>query len=218
MPRWLWITLTSMLLLLCWVGLRSPKQAQLTGNNNTSNGINTCPLPDKFRRADVPLQSDIHNRIQAISLDDATLTPLAGFSLQARVLARENYRLDAGAEFSPVDLALGWGPMAEPGMAEKLNISQSGRFYRYSWGGDGPPIPQNDIVSNSANMHMVPANNAVAESLNNISENDVIELNGWLIRIEKNDGWHWQSSLTRDDSGDGACELVYVCSIKVKTP
>jgi hypothetical protein len=217
MPRWLWITLASMLLLLCWVGLRSPKPAQLAGNNN-SNGINDCPLPDNFRRADVPLQSDINNRIQAISLGDATLTPLAGFSLQARVLARENYRLDAGAEFSPVDLALGWGPMAEPGMAEKLNISQSGRFYRYSWGGDGPPIPQNDIISNSANMHMVPANNAVAESLNNVSENDVVELNGWLIRIEKNNGWHWQSSLTRDDSGDGACELVYVCSIKVKTP
>ena len=27
------------------------------------------------------------------------------------------------------------------------------------------------------------------------------------------DGWRWRSSLTRDDSGGGACELVYVCSI-----
>ncbi len=23
-------------------------------------------------------------------------------------------------------------------------------------------------------------------------------------------GWHWRSSLTRDDTGPGACELVYV--------
>ena len=108
--------------------------------------------------------------------------------------------------------------MAEPGMAKKLNVSQSTRWYRYSWGNDGPPIPLNEIISHSANMHMVPASNAVAQSLKQVSANDVVELNGWLIRIEKNNGWRWQSSLSRDDSGDGACELVYVCSIQVKNP
>jgi hypothetical protein len=207
MPRGLWITLASLLLLLAWLGFRTNEPTQLAGD---------CPLPDRFRRADVPLQSDIGNRIQAMTLGEATITPLAGFSLQARVLGRENYRLDAGAEFSPLDLALGWGPMAEPGMAEKLNVSQSSRWYRYSWSGDGPAIPLSEIISHSANMHMVPGSNAVAESLKQVSENDVVEISGWLIRIEKNNGWRWQSSLSREDSGDGGCELVYVCAIEVK--
>jgi len=214
MPRWLWITLGFLLLLAVWLGLHSPSPSQpiITGNGSAS----ICPLPEKFRHADTPRQSDVDNRIGVLQLGESTIIPLAGFSLQARVLSRENYRFDAGAEFSPMDLALGWGPMAEPGMAEKLNVSQATRWYRYSWGGDGPPIPLNEIISHSANMHMVPASNAVAESLKQVSANDVVELNGWLIRIEKNNGWRWQSSLSRDDSGDGGCELIYVCAIEVK--
>lgn len=216
MPRWLWITLASLLLLLGWLGLRSPEPVQLPVAGTNGASVNNCPLPKRFQQTDSPLQSDVGNRIQQIKLAQSTIIPLAGFSLQARVLSRENYRFDAGAEFSPIDLALGWGPMAEPGMADKLNVSQSSRWYRYTWGGEGPPIPLDEIISHSANMHMVPASNAVAESLKQVSANDVVELNGWLIRIEKNDGWRWQSSLSRDDSGDGACELIYLCSIEVK--
>lgn len=208
MPRWLWITLGSLLLLIAWLELRSPSATQTR--------TNICPMPAKFSRVDTPLQSEVDDRIGVMQLGESKFTPLAGFSLQARVLAREDYSLDAGSEFSPTDLVLGWGPMSESGMAEKLNISQSSRWYRYSWNGDGPPIPLDDIINNSANMHMVPANNKVAEALNHISGNDTVELNGWLIRIEKNDGWRWQSSLSRSDSGGGACELVYVCSIELK--
>ena len=214
MSRWPWITLAALILILVWLGLGSSKPAQLAAVS--TNGASNCPLPKHFRQADSPMQSEVANNIQKISLGDSTIVPLAGISLQARVLAREDYSFDPGAEFSPVDLALGWGPMAKPGMAEKLNVSQSSRWYRYSWDGNGPPIPLSEIISHSANMHMVPASNAVAESLKRVSEDDVIELNGWLIRIEKENGWRWQSSLSRDDSGDGACELVYVCSIQVK--
>jgi hypothetical protein len=213
MPRWIWIALASLFFLWCWREFRSPDLAQLkqAGSNTVD-----CPLPEKFQQPNSTLQSDIGNRIEEIKLDEATIIPQAGFSLQARVLSRENYSFDAGAEFSPVDLALGWGPMAEPDVTEKLNISQSGRWYHYSWDRDGPPIPLREMISHSANMHMVPASTEVAESLEEVSEGDVIELNGWLIQIKKPDGWKWQSSLSREDSGAGACELIYVCTIEVK--
>lgn len=214
MSRWIWIALGIVLLLMGWQSLHSPKAAQFSAN--TASGQNACPLPDKFKRSDQPLQTNVDNRIHPLQVGEATFIPLAGFSLQARVLSRENYRMGNEAEFSPLDLALGWGPMAEPGMADKLNVSQSGRFYRYSWGNEGPPIAQDEIISHSANMHMVPSSRSVADSLDDISNDDIIELQGWLIRIERNDGWRWQSSLTRKDSGDGACELVYVCSVEVK--
>ncbi|MEO6172082.1 MAG: hypothetical protein ABIP02_03100 [Arenimonas sp.] len=214
MSRWIWIALGILLVLMGWQSLHSPKAAGFAAN--TASGQSLCPLPDKFKRSDQPLQTDVDNRIHPLHIADATFIPLAGYSLQARVLSRENYYVGNEAEFSPVDLALGWGSMAELGMADKLNISQSGRFYRYSWGNEGPPIPQNEIISHSANTHMVPANHSVANALDAISNEDIIELQGWLIRIERNDGWRWQSSLTRDDTGDGACELVYVCSVEIK--
>ena len=40
-------------------------------------------------------------------------------------------------------------------------------------------------------------------------------LDGWLIEADAPDGWTWRSSLTREDSGDGACEVIYVCSLRV---
>ena len=56
------------------------------------------------------------------------LTPLATFQLRARVLGREDYSLDAGADLSPMDLALGWGPMSDEQVLEDIDIRQSGRF------------------------------------------------------------------------------------------
>lgn len=175
----------------------------------------TCPPVLSYLEPNEPRQSAVGANISPFRLGDATVSPLAGMSLQARVLSRENYSLGVEADFSPTDLALGWGPMAEPGMAEKLHVSQGGRFFRYRWGNEGPPMAPDQIVRNSANMHIVPADRGVAEILSRVSAGDTVRLNGWLIRIDRDNGWHWQSSLTRDDTGAGACELIYVCSIEI---
>lgn len=210
MPRWLWLSVLAVLAGLWWFGHSSPLPTAVA----QSGGNVLCALPPAFEDPDQPLQSAASSRMSPFRLGAATVTPLAGFSLQATVLSRENYSFGREADYSPTDLALGWGPMKDPALADKLDISQSGRWYHYHWGGEGPPIPLPDIISHSANMHMVPANRSVAESLAHVHQGDSVRLAGWLIRIDGDDGWHWQSSLTRDDSGDGACELVYVCSLE----
>ena len=47
-------------------------------------------------------------------------------------------------------------------------------------------------------------------------EGDVVSLDGMLVEADKANGWRWRSSLTRDDTGNGACELVYVQSLTVQ--
>jgi hypothetical protein len=106
--------------------------------------------------------------------------------------------------------------MAAPGMADALDVSQSGRWYRYSWGSEGPPLPPRQIARNSANMHLVPADADVAAALARVHAGDTVRLEGWLVSIERDDGWRWRSSLRRDDTGQGACELVYVCSLQAR--
>mgnify|MGYP006193093753 FL=1 len=96
-------------------------------------------------------------------------------------------------------------------MLSRLQISQSSRWYRYRWN-EAPPIPLQEIIQSSANMHMIPADDAVAAALRRIEPGDRVRIDGWLVQVEDRD-WRWRSSLTRDDSGGGACELVYVCSI-----
>ncbi|HET7932045.1 MAG TPA: hypothetical protein VFL63_11745, partial [Rhodanobacteraceae bacterium] len=56
---------------------------------------------------DDPLQTDFESPQPPIAFRDATLHPLAKFSLTARVLSRENYHFDAESDLSPTDLAFG---------------------------------------------------------------------------------------------------------------
>ena len=180
--------------------------------------IPACPLPPRVARGEPPLQSDTPRSLALPAIGDGTLSPLAGFSVEARVLGREDYHMGREATFSPTDLALGWGRMADDEVLAKLQISQGGRWYRYRWQ-DQPQIPADEIARSSANMHIVPANDAVAAALGRVQPGQRLRIDGWLVRIDADDGrWHWRSSLSREDSGEGACELVYACAITVLRP
>jgi len=148
--------------------------------------------------------------------DDYLLTPLADINLDAKVLSREDYMLDRESDLSPTDLALGWQQMSDEAILEQIDISQSGRWYR--WRVKNFPIPRRAIETQSANMHMVPADDLVAAMLELVRPGQIISLRGQLIRAEGYDGWRWQSSLTRQDTGASACELVYVTAIDILRP
>ncbi len=150
----------------------------------------------------------LHNHDGSLQQAGYRITPLQAFSLEARVLSREDYHFDSGAVVSPTDLALGWGPMADPQVLDKISIRQSNRWYY--WQTDSFPIPRREIETHSANMHMIPANAAVAEALSGIRQGQRIRLSGQLVRVDGDNGFTWSSSLSREDTGNGACELIWV--------
>jgi hypothetical protein len=159
-----------------------------------------------LKPASVPLaQIQVSGAQQA---DGYRITPLQPFNLTARVLAREDYRFDSGARWSPTDLALGWGPMADPQVLAKIKVTQSNRWYH--WQTDDFPIPRREIETHSANMHMIPASEMVARILADVRPGERIALTGQLVRIDGDDGFRWVSSQSREDTGAGACELILV--------
>jgi hypothetical protein len=160
-----------------------------------------------------PVQTDVPIGQRPFEKNGYTVTPLAHFDIRARVLGAEHYYLGRETELSPVDLALGWGPMSDTAVIDQLSISQGGRFYFYRWS-NAPPIPQGEIVTHSANMHLIPAESAIARQLSWVRRGQLVHLVGWLVRAEARDGWHWVSSLTRADSGGGSCEVVWVESVE----
>lgn len=160
--------------------------------------------------ANIPTQQNITSATP-FQYKDYRVVPLATFQIKARVLGKENYYLGREATLSPVDLTLGWGPMSDSRVLDKISISQSNRFYY--WYTSSFPIPRRQIETNSANMHMIPANKSVARRLSSIRAGQVVQLQGYLVRIEASDGWRWQSSLTRGDVGAGSCELIWVQSV-----
>lgn len=190
---------------LWWWTARSPDPQPM-------NAGDACPLPPAVASGEAPLQTDAPS-LRPFSLRGYTLQPLAGFSVEARVLSREDYGFGREADLSPTDLALGWKRMADDDVLSRLSLSQSGRFFRYSWR-DRPPLDPAEIVRSASNMHMIPANDTIADALKKVRRDDRVRIDGWLVQADATDGWRWRSSLSRDDSGSGACELVYVCSIR----
>jgi hypothetical protein len=162
---------------------------------------------------DPPQQINFNGSQPLLHIKDATLEPLATFSLTARVLSREDYHFDEGAYLSPTDLALGWGRMSDSAVLQDIDITQSARFY--FWRVKEFPIPRREIETHSANMHMIPANAAVASELKRVRVGDLVTLEGFLVEADRPGGWRWRSSLTRDDTGPGACELVYVENLAI---
>lgn len=148
-----------------------------------------------------------------ISKDGWGLEPLAVFSLDARVLGVKFYTGDISAELAPCDLALGWGPMSDTAVLERMDISQQDRFYRWRFWGNAP-IPEKEIKTHSANMHIIPADDSIMRKLKPLREGSLIHLSGQLVTATHPKGDRpWQSSLSRDDTGEGACELFYVKSL-----
>jgi hypothetical protein len=170
-------------------------------------------VPPRIGPAPTPVQLDGAPAMPPFQLDEHLATPRAGFAVEATVLGVERYRFGREAAVSPLDLALGWGPMADPANYGALDISQSGRWYHYRWGADGPPLPVETIIRHSSNMHMIPANAVVAKRLAALDEGRRVRLTGWLVDIQTPEGYRWSTSLSRNDSGDGACEIVYVCDV-----
>ncbi|MCX5660774.1 MAG: hypothetical protein NTW19_13795 [Planctomycetota bacterium] len=143
------------------------------------------------------------------------IRPLASFKVEARILSKAHYWFDAESELSPYDLALGWGQMSDQSIIDTMSISQSTRWYHYSWPSRHPPIDDAAIIHQSSNMHMIPASKAVAGQIASAHVGQVAVIEGYLIEAT-HDGWRWTSSLSRDDTGRGACEVVWVESISVR--
>lgn len=138
---------------------------------------------------------------------------LAAYEIKARVLSRNNFSVGKESEISPVDFALGWGPMSDQNVIDKIEISQSNRWYH--WETDEYPIPSDQIALNSANVHIIPRDENIEVKLDNVYKGSLIEMKGYLVQINTSDGWHWKSSLRRDDTAGGACELFWVEEITI---
>ena len=148
----------------------------------------------------------------AFAFGDYQLTPLAEFDVEARVLSVEKYRTDGGARLSPIDFALGWGPMSDSAVLEHFRIRQGGRFF--SIYPDEQAIELKTAMLNASNMHLIPADGAMKDRLAGVKIGNIVRLRGQLVSVVGPNNFTWSSSLTRTDTGNGACELFYVESIE----
>jgi hypothetical protein len=169
-------------------------------------------LPPGRVAPDDPQQSALAGSMREWKLDGATLIPRARFRAEARVLGREPYRFDRLAKWIPVDLALGWGPMSDTAVLSRLSITQGNRFY--FWMARELPIARRAIETHSANVHLIAADAGVARRIDRVRVGQVVRLSGYLVDLVSDEGWTLATSLTREDTGAGSCEVVFVESFE----
>lgn len=151
----------------------------------------------------------------AIPYGGNILQPLAEFEIRARLLLQKNYYFDPGAKVSSLDLCVGWGELSNGDILKKLRFNQVDRFCFYAW--DNPPPVDPQIIKKSmANIHILPENDLVRETMKDLRPGQILKLTGYLVRVDYRDGGEWKSSLSREDTGDGACEVMLVKSLIVE--
>jgi len=90
---------------------------------------------------------------------------------------------------------------------------------RFSWYRikPGAPVDQHYVGTHFSNSHLLCADDNLRRALGRLGRNDEFELTGYLINAHiMLDGQkrEWNTSMIRTDGGPGACETIYVTSLK----
>jgi len=142
------------------------------------------------------------------------LQPLAHIALDARLLHRKIYRYDRQAALVPIDLALGWGSMSDQRVLDRITITQSMRFYWFEYKLP-PPLSKEEIIAHSTNMHIIPSTPEIATKCKSLRPGTLVHLDGDLVEATASNFSTWRSSLSRTDTGNGACELMWLKELSV---
>jgi hypothetical protein len=62
----------------------------------------------------------------------------------------------------------------------------------------------------------VPADASVEHKLRKLRPGQIVHLSGYLVDVRGPGGFTWNTSLRRDDTGAGACEIMWIESVALE--
>ncbi len=142
-----------------------------------------------------------------------TLTEKASFSLTAKVLSAEHYYFDRHSKLSSLDVVLGWQELSDEEVVSQIQFSQSER--QYKWVSNSSTISNQEIQTSTANIHLIPATEAISKQLKQLKIGNIIYVNGLLVDVSNPSGWHWKTSLSRTDTGKHSSEILYLTELEI---
>ena len=163
-------------------------------------------VPNAPRQKDIPLKP-------LPSVAGWSLCAVAEYHLRGRVLGTKRYRSGVQSEIVPVDVAVGWGRMSDQSVLDQFALSMTNRFFFYEWS-SAPAIPPEEIKVSAGNNHIIAATDDVRRAISGLRLGHIVTMDGYLVNATGPAGFTWNSSLRRDDTGNGACELFYVEKVK----
>jgi len=159
---------------------------------------------------------DVSIPVIRIGSNDIYLFALAGYDISAVLVSKRKYRSGFMHELSPWDYALVWGSV--PQYLEYLEFNQIIRFCLFTARAD-IPIDPGYVQVHMSNNHLIPANRNIRRALPLARVGDEVRISGYLVHAQAvgktGSVTNWQSSTSRTDTGNGACEIIYVTALRI---
>lgn len=161
---------------------------------------------------------------------DVNLNFVAEYEIWWKVISSVRYIwLTEGNNLWPRDFTLWWGYFSLQENIDKFKwTSTINRFvhFRYKWNSEDFFKEFSNGYNSSqfyqfSNNHVIPKNARIKALIEKVKDWDVIKMKWYLVnatwniqRWNRSYPYYWNSSTTRTDSWDGACEIIYVTDIK----
>ena len=190
--------------------------------------LSTDIIPDPIQKT--VSKETFYTKIYGV---DVSITKIASYDITGKVEALKDFSTNLVANFfsfssgkmsnyiSPRDLTLSWGKIAQDDNTEDIQVNQeifnnqrtalinySGKLidkYGYDY-----------IRQHVSNNHIIALDRNLRTQLAKIKVTDVVRVIGYLVEVKCSNGFHWgPSSLTRTDTGNHACEILYAEDILI---
>ena len=101
--------------------------------------------------------------------------------------------------------------MSDTRVIDQLEFSQMGRFLYWrprDWVTFA--LTPRETMTHAGQIHAIPANPQIERSLRRLRPGHVVSLHGYLVDVRGPGGFVWNTSMSRSDTGDGACEIMWI--------
>ncbi|NBX68717.1 MAG: hypothetical protein EBR01_07130 [Proteobacteria bacterium] len=186
--------------------------------------INGSRALEKIDLAKEPIQTELPQPvIKKVVRENKEFTYAlhSPYEISGKVIASAVYRVFDTNPFYDVDVALVWGK-PEKELDEIMKhylIFQGGRWVFFESKDQRPKEEVSFLSNHFANNHLIPSENSklIANVLKMLEKNQHIRIKGYLADIFDSNGKLFvRSSRVRNDSGGGACEIIWVDEIQVE--
>ena len=190
-----------------------------SGNNvakNVNYGKNLDSIPS-------PIQASAKGKItKKVGNSSYVLTRVASYKISGRVVCVcHYYGATVFDNISPIDIGLSWGTLARNENNKKVTWWTNDDRHLFCEYPDSNWVTKMGgsakIDSSFSNNHIICSDRKIEEKISTIREGDFVQLTGYLVNVvcDSDDGYIYEikTSTTRNDIGDGACEILYVTDV-----
>lgn len=150
---------------------------------------------------------------RVFAVGDFTLRTLAEYDIHGIVVKKAHSYYDGLSSISWSDIGIGYGAfLTDPALLGQYRFFENERFL-WARPKSGHEATFEAHLAEFSNNHLIFATKQLEAKAEGVREGRRIRLRGYLVAAD-NGRVRMVSSLTRDDTGPGACEILFVTDVK----